>query len=112
MLPQPLKYKNQKKYNIIIPKEIKYTRIKVKGKIKINVVPYLPCQNRLYYQYCFFLNFAIIYSIPDPTPSAMTALHQFGAEMLKLSRGLESSTVPVVPQKPTVISMDLPTFIR
>lgn len=29
-------------------------------------------------------------SIPDPTPSTMTALHQFGAEMLKLSRGLES----------------------
>lgn len=29
-------------------------------------------------------------SIPEPTPSTMTALHQFGAEMLKLSRGLES----------------------
>ncbi|KAH8407764.1 hypothetical protein KR222_001997 [Zaprionus bogoriensis] len=28
--------------------------------------------------------------IPDPTPTTMTALHQFGAEMLKLSRGLES----------------------
>lgn len=30
------------------------------------------------------------FSIPEPTPSTMTALHQFGAEMLKLSRGLES----------------------
>ncbi|KAL9887483.1 5-hydroxytryptamine receptor 2B isoform 2-T12 [Glossina fuscipes fuscipes] len=29
-------------------------------------------------------------SVPEPTPTAMTALHQFGAEMLKLSRGLES----------------------
>ncbi|XP_069701877.1 uncharacterized protein 5-HT2B [Periplaneta americana] len=29
-------------------------------------------------------------SIPDPTPSTMTALHHFGAEMLRLSRGLES----------------------
>ncbi|KAL7730914.1 hypothetical protein ACLKA6_014157 [Drosophila palustris] len=29
-------------------------------------------------------------SIPEPTPTTMTALHQFGAEMLKLSRGLES----------------------
>ncbi|XP_055636789.1 dopamine receptor 2 [Toxorhynchites rutilus septentrionalis] len=29
-------------------------------------------------------------SIPHPTPSTMTALHQFGEEMLKLSRGLES----------------------
>jgi hypothetical protein len=33
---------------------------------------------------CFF-------SIPDHTPSAMSALHQFGAEMVKLSRGLESA---------------------
>jgi hypothetical protein len=29
-------------------------------------------------------------SIPEPTPSTMTALHHFGAEMLRLSRGLES----------------------
>ncbi|ALC45366.1 CG42796 [Drosophila busckii] len=29
--------------------------------------------------------------IPEPTPTTMTALHQFGAEMLKLSRGLESA---------------------
>lgn len=29
-------------------------------------------------------------SIPDPTPSTMAALHHFGAEMLRLSRGLES----------------------
>ncbi|RVE52681.1 hypothetical protein evm_002554 [Chilo suppressalis] len=27
----------------------------------------------------------------EPAPSAMTALHQFGAEMLRLSRGLEAS---------------------
>jgi len=32
----------------------------------------------------------IPFSIPEPTPSTMTALHQFGAEMLKLSRGLQS----------------------
>ncbi|CAD7092852.1 unnamed protein product [Hermetia illucens] len=32
--------------------------------------------------------------IPEPTPSTMTALHQFGAEMLKLSRGLESVGLP------------------
>ena len=32
----------------------------------------------------------LLFSIPDPTPSTMTALHQFGAEMLKLSRGLQS----------------------
>ncbi|XP_058454774.1 uncharacterized protein LOC131432486 [Malaya genurostris] len=31
-------------------------------------------------------------SIPEPTPSTMTALHQFGEEMLKLSRGLETVT--------------------
>lgn len=30
------------------------------------------------------------YSVPEPTPSTMTALHLFGAEMLKLSRGLDS----------------------
>lgn len=27
----------------------------------------------------------------EPTPSTMSALHQFGAEMLKLSRGLEAA---------------------
>lgn len=32
----------------------------------------------------------LLHSIPEPTPSTMTALHQFGAEMLKLSRGLQS----------------------
>lgn len=30
------------------------------------------------------------HSVPEPTPSTMTALHQFGAEMLKLSKRLES----------------------
>jgi 5-hydroxytryptamine receptor 2 len=30
-------------------------------------------------------------SIPESTPSTMSALHQFGAEMMKLSRGLESA---------------------
>lgn len=34
----------------------------------------------------------VFFSVPDPTPSTMTALHLFGAEMLKLSRGLESTT--------------------
>ncbi|XP_063697086.1 dopamine receptor 2 [Culicoides brevitarsis] len=29
-------------------------------------------------------------SVPEPAPSTMTALHLFGAEMLKLSRGLDS----------------------
>lgn len=32
-------------------------------------------------------------SIPEPTTTTMTALHVFGAEMLKLSRGLESFAV-------------------
>lgn len=35
-------------------------------------------------------NQSLLFSIPEPTPSTMTALHQFGAEMLKLSRGLQS----------------------
>lgn len=43
--------------------------------------------------------FLIVHSIPDPTPSTMTALHQFGAEMLKLSRGLESVSTMNSPQK-------------
>lgn len=37
------------------------------------------------------------HSIPEPTPSTMTALHQFGAEMLKLSRGLDAVSSIVVP---------------
>lgn len=32
----------------------------------------------------------MLFSVPDPAPSTMTALHLFGAEMLKLSRGLDS----------------------
>lgn len=40
-----------------------------------------------------FLSFTPFHSIPEPTPSTMTALHQFGAEMLKLSRRLESFPV-------------------
>lgn len=35
-------------------------------------------------------------SIPEPTPSTMTALHQFGAEMLKLSRGLDAVSTLVM----------------
>lgn len=35
-------------------------------------------------------NQSLFHSIPEPTPSTMTALHQFGAEMFKLSRGLQS----------------------
>ncbi|EDW43011.1 GM23744 [Drosophila sechellia] len=38
-------------------------------------------------------------SIKEPTPTTMTALHQFGAEMLKLSRGLESLQYPSSPQR-------------
>ncbi|GBP16304.1 hypothetical protein EVAR_93671_1 [Eumeta japonica] len=40
----------------------------------------------------------------EPAPSAMTALHQFGAEMLKLSRGLEASAAP----KPQYRGMNVP----
>lgn len=29
----------------------------------------------------------------EPTPCTMSALHQFGAEMLKLSRGLEAASI-------------------
>lgn len=39
----------------------------------------------------------------------MTALHAFGAEMLKLSRGLESFTAPLSSQPPPVINQKLPT---
>lgn len=35
----------------------------------------------------------------EPAPSAMTALHQFGAEMLRLSRGLEASAATKTPLK-------------
>ncbi|XP_046668451.1 uncharacterized protein LOC124359609 [Homalodisca vitripennis] len=40
--------------------------------------------------------------LPDtePTPSTMSALHQFGAEMLRLSRGLESAMTGPVLSKP------------
>lgn len=59
----------------------------------------------------------LICSIPEPTPSTMTALHQFGAEMLKLSRGLESVSAIVtssppkpnlstVERKPTAVAMN------
>ncbi|GAB0090527.1 dopamine D2-like receptor [Sergentomyia squamirostris] len=44
-------------------------------------------------------------SIPEPTPSTMTALHQFGAEMLKLSRGLESVGTAKLSEKNTNISV-------
>lgn len=40
----------------------------------------------------------------------MTALHAFGAEMLKLSRGLESFTAPLPPQPPAIINQKLPTL--
>lgn len=50
----------------------------------------------------FFLNKFLYFhfSIPEPTPSTMTALHQFGAEMLKLSRGLESVSAVVTSSPP------------
>lgn len=41
----------------------------------------------IFFSYNFTLFF--LFSIPEPTPSTMTALHLFGAEMLKLSRGLD-----------------------
>ncbi|XP_026764724.2 5-hydroxytryptamine receptor 2C isoform X1 [Galleria mellonella] len=40
----------------------------------------------------------------EPAPSAMTALHQFGAEMLRLSRGLEASATTKPPYRGTNIS--------
>lgn len=43
-----------------------------------------------------FISFYHIRSIPEPTPSTMTALHQFGAEMLKLSRGLDAVSSSIV----------------
>ncbi|CAB3245386.1 unnamed protein product [Arctia plantaginis] len=39
----------------------------------------------------------------EPAPSAMTALHQFGAEMLRLSRGLEASAASKPPNRGTNI---------
>ncbi|KAJ6636285.1 5-hydroxytryptamine receptor 2A, partial [Pseudolycoriella hygida] len=46
-------------------------------------------------------------SIPEPTPSTMTALHQFGAEMLRLSRGLESvSAFTSSPPKPNLHTIE------
>lgn len=41
----------------------------------------------IHFHFNFKGNFS---SVPEPTPSTMTALHLFGAEMLKLSRGLDS----------------------
>ncbi|KAJ8733767.1 hypothetical protein PYW07_014318 [Mythimna separata] len=40
----------------------------------------------------------------EPAPSAMTALHQFGAEMLRLSRGLEASAATKPQYRGTNIS--------
>lgn len=53
------------------------------------------------------------YSIPEPTPSTMTALHQFGAEMVKLSQGLESVTA-FVPLKPSIVPIEhkISTVVR
>lgn len=39
-------------------------------------------------------------TIPEPTSTKMTALHVFGAEMLKLSRGLESFAANAEAAKP------------
>lgn len=56
---------------------------------------------------CYMLNI-IYFSIPEPTPSTMTALQQFGAEMLKLSRGLESVSAVVTssPPKPNLNTVE------
>ncbi|XP_025206370.1 5-hydroxytryptamine receptor 2B-like [Melanaphis sacchari] len=50
--------------------------------------------------------------LPDtePTPSTMSALHQFGAEMLRLSRGLEKVASP--DSKPTSPDTSRSVFIR
>lgn len=48
------------------------------------------------------IRFLTSHSVPEPTPSTMTALHQFGAEMLKLSKRLESyPTGPVSAKEST-----------
>lgn len=41
-----------------------------------------------------------LFSLQETTPSTMTALHQFGTEMLKLSKGLQSvSSSPIYQNK-------------
>lgn len=52
-----------------------------------------------------------MHSIPEPTPSTMTALHQFGAEMLKLSRGLESFSPISEPSNINSDTVDLSNVI-
>lgn len=50
------------------------------------------------------IRFLTSLSVPEPTPSTMTALHQFGAEMLKLSKRLESyPTAPVSAKESTLL---------
>ncbi|XP_058988308.1 uncharacterized protein LOC101897852 isoform X1 [Musca domestica] len=53
-------------------------------------------------------------SVPEPTPTTMTALHQFGAEMLKLSRGLESvvSSSTGSPTKSELSSANMLPFLH
>ncbi|XP_002056611.3 uncharacterized protein 5-HT2B [Drosophila virilis] len=50
-------------------------------------------------------------SIPEPTPTTMTALHQFGAEMLKLSRGLESVASSSTTGSPTKSEFSISTHL-
>lgn len=56
----------------------------IKRKVLINEVSFL---NVL----CLVVYYVRVVLHSEPAPSAMSALHQFGAEMLRLSRGLEAS---------------------
>ncbi|XP_070143327.1 uncharacterized protein 5-HT2B isoform X2 [Drosophila kikkawai] len=51
-------------------------------------------------------------SIKEPTPTTMTALHQFGAEMLKLSRGLESVASSSTTGSPTKSEFSLSNHLQ
>ncbi|XP_001955243.3 5-hydroxytryptamine receptor 2A [Drosophila ananassae] len=51
-------------------------------------------------------------SIKEPTPTTMTALHQFGAEMLKLSRGLESVASSSTTGSPTKSELSISNHLQ
>lgn len=65
---------------------------------------------------CCSANYHIYYSclcsIKEPTPTTMTALHQFGAEMLKLSRGLESVASSSTTGSPTKSEFSLSNHLQ
>lgn len=64
---------------------------------KVDWPPKEEHQSQCIFKFFFQWDSIFIYSIPEPTPSTMTALHQFGAEMLKLSRGLDAVSSIVAP---------------